>query len=291
MKCICESDLPPRIVKISMSSVYSRENGKKYQLLECAKCKVLQTSPLPSVSELSDLYSDNYAYSFHNAVAVEKSFRARALIRLVQESTPSRKLLEFGSGSGILLNEAANLGFDVFGVELSELAINSLPATLREMLVRNSAENFLLNCERLPSIVVMSHTVEHFLNPDEILMAIHKKQGIDGILVLAVPNNKNFLNRYRSRFWGYWQVPVHTYHFNHDSLNQLLERVGFKVIKVAYRSGDFLSKGLFVSNLFNLSGGSIPKKNMITLLKFLSRFWHLFYRFGRSDLIVIAKKI
>ncbi len=291
MDCLCGTKRPLRTVKKRISSVYSREEGRNFQILECLDCKILQTSPFPTAVDLADLYKNNYAYTFHQAVSGEKSYRAKALLQFILAMNLGNDLIEFGSGSGILLNEAAKLNFQISGVELSELGEHSLPESLREKLIQDSAENFLNRCSELPSIVVMSHTLEHFLNPREILLEIHRKQSLDGILVLVVPNNKNFFNRYRSRFWGYWQVPVHTYHFNHDSLSKILEKTGFRPVKVVYRSGDFLSKGLFVTNLFKISGSSVPMKNTLLLVNLLSRFWHLFYRIGRSDLIMIAKKL
>jgi SAM-dependent methyltransferase len=222
---------------------------------------------------------------------MEKSFRAKAICRLILRNTSDLEILEFGSGSGILMNQALKLGFKVTGIELSTKAGNALPLELQSKLITSSAEDFLSNSPSVPSIVVLSHTFEHFLEPDKILREIYLKMPNQGIAVLIVPNRKNIINRNRNRFWGYWQVPVHTYHFDRYSLTHIAKKVGFNQLKVSYRSGDFLSKGLFVSNFLNLPLDKVPRKGTHTFISFASRFWFAFYRFGRSDLILVARKI
>jgi SAM-dependent methyltransferase len=290
MDCICGNRTFSKFISSSISSVYSRDDGKTYRLLECGNCKVLQTFPFPTEADLSEIYLNKYAYDYHNAVSGEKSYRAKSLIKLLLKYTSTTEILEFGSGSGILLKEASKLGLGVIGVEISQKAGNVMPNDLNNRLLADSAENFLSGVTNLPSTVVMSHTLEHFLRPYDILLKIYEKLDFGGAILIVVPNNKNFINRYRSRFWGYWQVPVHTYHFNYKSLRDLLIRTGFAPVKVAYRSGDFLSKGLFLTNLLGLSGGNLPKRRLLSLIKLMSNLWFLFYKFGRSDLIVIAKK-
>jgi SAM-dependent methyltransferase len=290
-KCICGWIQPIKVVQSGITSVYSRKNHDSYSLLECDNCKVLKTHPFPTSTELEDIYSRDYAYAFHDAVSMEKSFRAKAICRLILRNTSDLEILEFGSGSGIFMNQALKLGFKVTGIELSTKAGNALPLELQSKLITSSAEDFLSNSSSVPSIVVLSHTFEHFLEPDKILREIYLKMPNQGIAVLIVPNRKNIINRNRNRFWGYWQVPVHTYHFDRNSLTHIAKTVGFNQLKVSYRSGDFLSKGIFVSNFLKLPLDKVPGKSTHTFISFASRFWFAFYRFGRSDLILVARKI
>jgi hypothetical protein len=212
------------------------------------------------------------------------------LLKYLRHETGTSKIIEFGSGAGILLNEATKLGMDILGVELSKEAGNVLPPHLKNKLIHSSAENFLEEYGGISSTVVLSHTLEHFLKPDEVLKKIYMKMDRGWDLVIVVPNRKNYLGKNRNRFWGYWQVPVHTYHFDQQSLEALVKSVGFVPTKVCYRSGDFLSKGLFVSNVLKLKGSSIPNQNIFKLISFLSRIWSKFYQFGRSDLVLISRK-
>lgn len=288
--CICGCPSRFQSSGIVVSSVYSRERNQEYSLLECTDCGVLRTDPFPKAEELQKIYENDYAYSFHDAVAVEKGSRARSLLKYLVREAGTSDIIEFGSGAGILLNEATKLGMGVLGIELSKNAGNALPFFLKNKLIHSSAENFLEECEAISSTVVLSHTLEHFLKPDEVLQRIFLKMNYGESLVIVVPNRKNCLGKNRNKFWGYWQVPVHTYHFDRESLEALVKSVGFIPIKVSYRSGDFLSKGLFVSNLLKLKGSSIPNRNIFKLISFFSRIWSRFYRLGRSDLILISRK-
>jgi 2-polyprenyl-3-methyl-5-hydroxy-6-metoxy-1,4-benzoquinol methylase len=287
---LCGNITNGKVIKSSISSVYSRSRGQLYKIIECSECKVLQTFPFPTELELLEIYSNDYSYEYHDAVFVEKSNRAKSILKLILRHAPTDEILEFGSGSGVLLNEAYKLGLKVTGVELSEKAGNVLSIGSDVKLVNDSAENFLMSATSLPDTIVLSHTLEHFLKPEELLSNIYDKLPWQGTLVLVVPNNRNILRKFRSRYWGYWQVPVHTYHFNHGSLKSLLLKTGFIPKRTFYRSGDFLSKGLFVTNLLNISSSKLPGRELMWLVKVLSSLWFLAYKFGRSDLILIAKK-
>jgi len=288
--CICGRSSRFQSSGMVVSSVYSRERNQEYTLIECAECGVLKTDPFPKAEELQKIYQNDYAYPFHDAVAFEKGRRARSLLNYLRRETGATDIVEFGSGSGILLNEATKLGMGILGVELSKDAGNVLPPPLKNKLIHSSAENFLEGCDAISSTVVLSHTLEHFLKPDEVLRGIFQKMKHGGDLVIVVPNRKNCFGSNRNRFWGYWQVPVHTYHFDRQSLESLVKSIGFVPTKVNYRSGDFLSKGLFVSNVLKLKGSSIPNQNIFKLISYLSRTWSKFYRLGRSDLILISRK-
>jgi 2-polyprenyl-3-methyl-5-hydroxy-6-metoxy-1,4-benzoquinol methylase len=277
-------------MKKPLSSVYSRKYGLTFNLLKCSECGVFRTDPFPEKSLLSQIYSEDYAYELHEAVAREKASRARAILKLIYKKDPGLKLLEFGSGSGILLYQAQLLGYFSEGIEMSSRAGIALPKASKSKLFQTSAEEYLAGCKIIDASVILSHTFEHLMDPQVFLADLYNKMKPGMHLLIAVPNANNRFGSVRSRYWGYWQVPVHTYHFTSKSLTTWLSEAGFMVVSTKFRSGDFLSKGLFWKNFL----GSKIEKNvtglMIRSISLLSQIWFLFYKLGASDLIILVKK-
>jgi len=273
-----------------LNSVYSRIYDLTFSLVKCSECQVFRTMPFPDKSLLDKIYSQDYAYKLHDAVSAEKVGRARSLMEIIRRGDQGLKLLEFGSGSGILLYQAQLSGYRSEGIEISPRAGNALPKDSSSKLVQASAEDYLSRSNLIDASVVLSHTFEHLRNPHKFLSDLFQKMKPGMYLLIVVPNCKNRLGIVRSKYWGYWQVPVHTYHFTTRSLHYWLSGTGFDVVSTETRSGDFLSKGLFWKNLF----GSKVDKNvspvMLRCISTMSRLWLFAYKFGSSDLIVLAKK-
>lgn len=288
--CLCSQETFWIRLNRKLTSVYSRRFGLTFNLLKCSNCEVLRTDPFPDKSILDIIYSEHYAYELHDAVSNEKALRARALVKLIREKDLERRLLEFGSGSGILLHQAQLLGFKSEGVEISARAGNSLPQNSTAKIFQTSAEEYVAHCKIIDASVVMSHTFEHLMNPQAFLNDLYQKMMPGKYLLIAVPNVKNRFGFIRSKYWGYWQVPVHTYHFTLKSLGTWLTNSGFILISTSLRSGDFLSKGLFWKNLLGQKAEENVSAFLRDLISFLSRIWFLFYKLGSSDLIIIAKK-
>jgi len=90
-------------------------------------------------------------------------------------------------------------------------------------IVRDYIEN--INSDQTYDAVVLSHTLEHFYRPVEVLSRIRKMLNDDGVVVISVPNIEEqlldgFLNAMNFE---------HTYYISHEYINFLAEVSGFEV--------------------------------------------------------------
>jgi len=273
-----------------LSSVYDRLN--RYSISRCVECGLSQTDPQPDATFLSNLYSDTYSYEIHELVRAEKRRRAKGLLKVwgVFNFT-NKNVLEIGCGSGVLLREIKGRGANVCGCEIDKISSEVANRALGEQVVANvDATELLKNIDQFYDLIVISHVLEHLRNPVEVLKALRNSMAVDGSLLVVVPNLDSAPKAFLRKYWGYWQVPVHLTHFNTDSLIYLIENCGFQIETVATRNADFMSLGLFLSNILRLKK-SEPGQVSSQLIRTMSWCWSWTYRFGKQDLVVVARPI
>jgi len=279
---ICGTSVFERVLK-NMLGVYA--GNSEYEILKCKTCKLLTTYPRPSQSQLQSIYSNDYAYSYHASVSREKHARAKKLLGRVDRFvglTSKVNFLELGCANGELSRILSKrYGLSGIGVDLNIPEQQNGEGVL---FLRQSINQYLETATEFFDVVILSHTLEHLLNPLFTLELIRKRLKADGYIIIVVPNALST----RTKAWGYWQVPVHISHFDESSLKTLLLRSGFAPIHIANASLDFLGMGLTILNLFKTKKSPKQSKTLTLLIPFFALCWSTFYKLGNSDLILIA---
>jgi len=206
----------------------------------CSFCGAGRTFPRASPDEIDSFYPSWYhAHSLQTGVVGRVQRAARRLIlnraltrqpfRTLAELTPGR-LLDVGCGRGDLGATFARRGWRVSGVDPSADAcaaaraqgVDARPGTLES--VEFAPGSF--------DAVVMSHSLEHVLDPLADLTRIHRDMRPGGLIVISVPN---FASWQRARFgasWFHLDLPRHRTHFTPRSLAHALTSSGFDLVSV-----------------------------------------------------------
>lgn len=294
MKLFCPVCLTERSFKVeifNLTSVYSLEST--YDISSCIDCDIWITVPQLTEAELSLHYKSVYAFNVHHWVRFEKFLRAKRLIAISKIFSEDSKVVELGTGSGVLAKQLARKCKLVHGCELDPASVKE--ANLQKLLnISNlTAEVFLKGAdEKKYDVAVLSHVLEHFTKPMEILSQVHRVLNDSGKILIVVPN-RDSAPKLLKRYWGYWQVPIHISHFNLRSLESLLQQSGFSVESVKFRNSDFMEVGSFLSNILNRNktSKSFSESGFLkVIVTIFSVAYFLTYRFGSKDLIVVAAK-
>jgi len=277
-KCLACLENVEILHKGNVRSVYSE--NLTYNIMRCISCDLLQTVPQPTSETLNDIYTNNYRYDLHEIFKDEKAFRAKKIGKLI---SPSRgtTILELGSGNGALARNLASRYF----VEVTAVDFITNDIFPGVTFIESDIESWLERDSNKYDYVVMSHTLEHMINIREMVPRICELLRDNGVLVLIVPNAKK-----RSRYWGYWQVPIHTVHFTESTLCQLFERCGVKKSLVKYAAIDTLGLLATFANIFQTDGKDFNSRYAI-ILRAISRIFRQTYWLGNSDLIVFLAKV
>ncbi len=145
------------------------------------------------------------------------------LLRQLEKRTEGRGLVEFGSGPGFLLAQAARRGWSAFGIEPSDIA-RQHALTLDVLSVSQIYPGH--KCEA----AIATEVLEHVDVVGETLLAWRDVLQTGGLLALSVPNDNNPLQRL---FWGKskpWITPLHRRYYTSKRLREDLESAGFEVV-------------------------------------------------------------
>jgi len=212
-----------------------------YEIRRCVHCGLEQTFPIPSVSELKELYQTYYNFGGETGTRYTRwrerflfSFLYRVWIWLDGDVAFHRRrgvgrLLDIGCNEGRGLRIYAANGFQVEGLELNETAAGVAREAGFEVQTC-LLEGF--NPGRPYDVAVLSNVLEHSLEPRQMLLDVHRILAPGGQAWISCPNSQSWLRRAFGRAWINWHVPFHISHFSPRKLSQLLEETGFARIEV-----------------------------------------------------------
>lgn len=138
------------------------------------------------------------------------------------------KLLDIGCAKGFFLKKAAEVGYEIFGVDISKYAVNEA----RKFLNTNQIYRVDLTNQRLPfrtnelEIVTMLDCLEHIENPQNALRDVKRVLKKGGILHIRLPGFERGLHEI-----------THVNFYTLKSIKILLERHGFKILKLGEEGG------------------------------------------------------
>lgn len=199
----------------------------------CKKCGFVFTNPLPPRDTYERFYVEAYEKFYKYTLTRpasgfgqnEPAYLTKRLdwIESVKPLNGAR-LLDVGPGQGRILWWSQRRGAVVMGIEPSPLLSQDL-VNLGLTCVCSSLENLQMQTNNTFDIIVMSHVLEHFYDPNTALEKCKTILTDNSILVVEVPNIlKPFrsLDRYFLRY-------VHPSSFSSQTLRALLEKHGFSV--------------------------------------------------------------
>lgn len=246
-------------------------SGNKYELRPDPEKEMLVTFPRPKPEELSNFYksekyishTDSSASLFDKAYQWVKSYMADKKLHWLEMEFPDRGvLLDIGAGTGDFLVRAKRKGWEVSGVEPSQVARKL--ASKKGVVLEESTTTFPKTSF---DVITMWHVLEHVPDLEEQIGELKRLLKEDGLLVVAVPNFKSYdAQKYREH-WAAYDVPRHLWHFSQTTIEKLFSAQGFKVEKSKglifdayyvsllsekYLNSRFPLKGLFTGFLSNL---------------------------------------
>ena len=172
-----------------------------------------------------------------------------------------KKVLDIGCGPGVFYKPMKEQSIDWSGIEINPFWVrfakkNNIPVSNKKMIKIN--EKF--------DVVTAHQVLEHIEKPNFFLEEIKEKLKIGGILHLELPNQKSLTSNLRmispslSYDYGFIQPPMHLRAYSEKTLSYLLNRNGFKIIKLITCSnnhkvwGQVRKYSVFQKAMYSFSG-------------------------------------
>ncbi len=221
-----------------------------YRICRCRRCRLVYVTPQPVLGGDVDV-------SFHasSEVASDPGFRteknavyAQGLTELDRLLPDKGRLLDIGCAFGLFLDQARDLGWDPFGIDVSEVGVTHA----REQLGLSNVDRADLGGSPFPPqffhAVTLWNVLEHVSDPLETLRHVHRILSPDGVVLVRVPNmlvhHALWLARPALRpllktrglepppYLGGISPPHHLYGFTPRTLKALLHRAGYAVVDI-----------------------------------------------------------
>lgn len=211
----------------------------------CRICGIVCLNPRMDEKGYEEYYRNQYFGKYQSEIEtkrpypkIEEDSRAAKIFRDLQKYvSPRSKIIEIGCGKGRNLIIFKENGFNhLTGVEPSAdccrkiekfYGINYINKTLSEFVTElNEKEKF--------GCLILSHTLEHFVEPEKALKMIGNIIDTQGIIYIRIPS---LSYEYRdSNPFAQFTLP-HTFYFTKESLKMLLRNSGF-IIERYFKASD-----------------------------------------------------
>jgi SAM-dependent methyltransferase len=219
-----------------------RRQVGRFSILRCTRCNLERLTPQPTASELDELYGQAYFESADPASpgyaaygAMEDALRVAAETQLgtLLESAPSdRRLLDVGCGYGTFVAAAGRAGWNARGFDCSAAAAAAARVRYGVDIAVGDFASQGVSDENSYDVVTMWDAIEHFPDPLQALESAFRALKPGGRLILSTPDVKSWDARLLGPKWyGYTKVPEHLWYFSRDTLRELGELAGFRLVE------------------------------------------------------------
>ena len=189
-----------------------------------------------------------------------------------RHSSITPTVLDIGCALGPFLDAANDSGWQVFGTDISEDAINYVKTNLQYPAVRSAFPDIDVSTEfgvEQFDAVSMWFVIEHFQNVDAVLSAISKIVKTGGIFAFSTPSASGVSARYNTQTF-FEQSPCDHYTLWEPSKTGIiLKKYGFEVVQI-------VSTGIHPERFPSAKKKNLKEKSLeFGILKFASRTFKL----------------
>ena len=243
-------------------------NKNGIDVLVCKKCGLVfanfHISDNGQIDFSKNIYSEKYftgaqSNTIWGNVGYEKNYfkdkkdekfriAQRNLDEIEKIGAKKGKLLDIGCAAGFFLKVARDMGWETFGIELSEFA------------VRYAQEEFGLNVNagtvetsKFPEgyfdVITAWDVIEHIPSPQAFIIETSRLLKKNGLLVLGTPNVESLATKIRKGNWYHFKPPEHLFYFGPKTLEKLMcpyfKNVKVKPVMAPYSKIQISFKQLF----------------------------------------------
>ena len=221
-----------------MQALFTRHG---WRVCRCPECTLLFVHPLPSGEAIRGIYAEGYFRRGGKYVRAGEGPERDPAYANYQENLdqvarhkPAGALLDVGCATGGFLKAAAERGYRVAGVEISDVAVRHA----RERLGLEVHQGDLASAGLASGsvdVITFWDVVEHLDDPLAVLAEAFRVLRPGGVLLMTTGDAGSRWAKLAGRFWHLMTPPQHLFFFNQTSLSRALEMSGFTVREFLHR--------------------------------------------------------
>jgi len=204
------------------------EHGFTLKLIKCENCSLIFLEEPPSSEVLSKMYTEDTFYDKSTKSDDEEINARNGILEYGIESSirDSGKLLDAGCAKGHLLVAASRKGWDAYGIEYNKHYVDYGNTKLGTKISQGELMNVLDSTKHKFDVIILWHTLEHVVQPRELLIKLKEKLSNNGIIALQVPDYEKLGDSIVGAH--------HISYFTRDSMINLIKNSGLKLLSYDY---------------------------------------------------------
>lgn len=218
-----------RCIVCNSPELATLSNYEKHNMVKCAKCGMVFMKLIPTLEELNNHYK-NYSYDREVYVSPVTIKRYNELLDEFEKYKLTGNMLDVGCGVGLFLNVAKQRGWNVYGTEYSDKAVEICTAKGIEM------KKGKLNAKAFDipfDIITSFEVIEHINNPNEELDNINALLRKGGLFYCTTPNFNALARFYVKADYNVISYPEHLSYYTPSTIKYLGKKHGLKALRVA----------------------------------------------------------
>lgn len=220
--CVCQNHDPNKFLL-----KYQKE---KFAVVVCKQCDFHFIPPY---------YRKKIEYSNYKNASVTDAIRSgnnwlkvqrhKLRFKFVSKFVKRGKLFDLGAGWGHFMLAAKELGYDIYGVEISEQPYKYCVEDLK--LPVDHIDFFDMDENKKFDVITMWDVLEHIDKADVFLQKCHKLTADNGYLILQVPQIDSYFAKKQKDKWNMMGLD-HVNYFSKKTIKQILANNGYEVVAI-----------------------------------------------------------
>lgn len=206
-------------------------NLQAFSICICKGCGNRWTF-IPEEIDADSLYEDEV----YAVVDNRKSIFERIIFREARKvlgkansisSSKTKRLLDFGSGKGLFIVVAKEVGWQGLGIETAKERAD-FAREKYEVEVRQEFYSEGKIKEGNFDLITLNHVLEHLPDPFGLLKELlDSNLSKDGLVYIEVPRADSWQAKIGGKNWMHWDIPKHLTHWTEEGLEKELNQIGF----------------------------------------------------------------
>ena len=261
------SDSCPLCGPVELKPLFEK---KARRFWSCSKCGLEKQHPLPTLAELAAYYDGQFStgmYQTFTSAEEMKTMTARQRLKeILPTIPPTGRWLDVGCANGVFVREAAALGANAEGVELSSVAVSQATAAGLPVVCGGLED---VSAEPAFDCITAFDVLEHVLDPLEFLQGIAKRLKPGGHAALTMPDKSSIYAKVMGSRWWFYIPEEHLHYFDPEIIRQLMHKVGlepvavgrtFKPLTYDYGLTQFIEFNPLIYRVMKLASSFIPRR-------------------------------
>jgi 2-polyprenyl-3-methyl-5-hydroxy-6-metoxy-1,4-benzoquinol methylase len=263
---------------------------------KCLKCNLIRIYPQPTDKDLDDIYNGDYFKRWGDKKSDEESIvemkRATFLkiLKVIAKSQDAAncRLLDIGAATGILMQVAHDLGYEVYGIEASKDGADEIRNKFGDDKIFNGYfdESFNKWQKGYFDVIALIDSFEHLRNPNAILDIAKGLLKEGGCLIMSTPNSGSLTHFISGKNWNHFSTE-HLFIYSKKNLSALLSKHNFRVIGIKSLSKYFNAK--YLSAMFAIKNTFLDKAFSL-FFRLLSKVFKFNLPLKTGQMIAVAVK-